>query len=220
MTDNAENSTTTTAENEQPKSGGDKGSATPEAKFTQADIDRIAGDTRKSAKEKAIADFLKDLGLDNVEDVKARIVAAKAKEDADKSEAQKASDRADAADKKRQEVEQRLATYEAERLIGKRDDKITDAAKVAGCTEPTDIIAWAERNEPTALKALMTDDGTVDDKAVAKLIEAARKARPAWFRPATPGSPTTRDGYAPQAGRDARQSDEAATARALRGRVG
>lgn len=220
MTD-AENSTATTAENDKPTGGGVQGSATPEAKtFTQDDVNRMTGEARKDGRTKAMADFLKELGIEKPEDAKSLIAAAKAKEDADKSEAQKATDRADAADKKRIEVEQKLADYEAGQVIAARNAAIVAKATGEKADIPADVLSWLKDNAAADLDALKADEsGKFDDKALKALVEKVRTARPKWFGTSNPGSPSISGGRAIQPGKDARQSDAAATSRALRNRV-
>lgn len=218
MTD-ADNSITSPTDNAPDKGvSASSGSATPELKFTQADLDRIAGDTRKSAKEKAIADFLKDLGVDNADDARAKISAAKAKEDAEKTASEKADAARLKAEAERDALKAQLAGIETQRRVDKRDARITAAARDGGATVPEDVIAWAEKYKADAIKAVMADDGTVDEKGVKALVDAAREARPTWFRPATPGSPSNAGARGVPADTDAKKAAAAYQAQHTRGR--
>lgn len=69
-------------------SAGDK----PEAKFTQADVDRIVGDRARRAEESAVNTLLKELGFEKADDLKALVTDAKKHADDQKTEAQKLQD--------------------------------------------------------------------------------------------------------------------------------
>jgi len=60
-----------------------------DGKFTQEDLDRVAGETRKAGREAAEKELLKELGVEDREALKASLKAAKDAEDAQKTESQK-----------------------------------------------------------------------------------------------------------------------------------
>jgi hypothetical protein len=61
--------------------------------FTQADMDRVAGERGKRAKEAAIKELLQELGIEKVDDLKAVITDTRKKQDAEKSDLQKAQEK-------------------------------------------------------------------------------------------------------------------------------
>jgi len=63
-----------------------------DGKFTQEDLDRIAGESRKAGREVAEKELLKELGVENREAIAATLKAAKDAEDSQKTELQKAQD--------------------------------------------------------------------------------------------------------------------------------
>lgn len=206
MTD-APDITASPTDTEQPKTGSATGSATTEPKFTQADLDRVAGDTRKKARETALAEALKELGVDKLDDAKALVTSAREKADADKTEAQKATDRADAAEKKRLEAEQKLTDLLAKQTLDARNSAIKAAAQAGGMTRPDMAMSWLRDNAASDLDALKAgDDGKYDEKAVKALVEKVRKELPELFKPTSPGSPSLRDGRAPEPGQRAAEA--------------
>jgi hypothetical protein len=63
-----------------------------DGKFTQEDLDRVAGETRKAGREAAEKELLKELGVESREDIGAILKAAKDAEDSQKTELQKTQD--------------------------------------------------------------------------------------------------------------------------------
>lgn len=68
--------------------------------FTQADLDRIAGKTRKEA----LAKFVKELGLDSVDDLKTIIKAKQEADDQARTDLEKANDAKTAAEQREQQA--------------------------------------------------------------------------------------------------------------------
>ena len=76
---------------EPPPTAGKAGTEAPEAKFSQADLDRIAGETRKSAKSAERAALLKELGVEDLDAVKAAMQAAQEAAKAKMTETERAA---------------------------------------------------------------------------------------------------------------------------------
>ncbi len=75
-----------------PTPGGNQGASTAGG-FTQSDIDRLAGNARKEGREAGVKALLEELGLSDLESLKGKVTALAQKEEADKSELQKATDK-------------------------------------------------------------------------------------------------------------------------------
>lgn len=151
-----------------------------------------------TAKRAAVNDFLKDLGFDKADDLKALLTEAKSLKESQMSELQKAQAALDKANQKAAQAEQKAAELEAARVNDRIDTAIRAAATDARAQYPEDVITWA-RQSGKDLAALIDKDGKLDDKGVKALIDEAKKARPAWFGSGGPGSPSNAGGKAPQA---------------------
>ena len=76
---------------------------------------------------------------------------------------------------------------------------VETAATAAGASHAADVVMWLRANRPAELAQIMGEDGTVDDEQVKTLVDACRDARPEWFAPRTPGSPSHGGARAPLA---------------------
>lgn len=178
-----------------------EGQTTPppatEAKFTQADVDRLVGERAVRAKEAAHKELLESLGVEDIEAAKKTIADAKAKAEADLTEIQKANKALEDANKKAEGYEAQIKVMLAKQKLDHRDSKIREAAQTEKAKYPADTISWAEREAKTELDALMAEDGTIDDKAVKALVQAHKKARPELFLGGGVGSPSNTGGTPP-----------------------
>lgn len=150
--------------------------------------DRLA-----QAKRSAVADFLKELGVDKPDDLKTLLADHKALKESQMNELQKAQAALDKATKKAADAEQKAAELEAARLADRMDGAIRSAAAEARAQYPDDVVTWI-RQQGKDLSTLLDQDGKVNDKAVKALIEETKKARPTWFTSGGPGSPSNAGG--------------------------
>jgi DNA-directed RNA polymerase beta subunit len=141
--------------------GGDAGGG--DKKFSQADIDRAAGERAKRAAKTAVADFLKDLGFEKQEDLKSLVDKQKAAADAEKSELDKAKQKAAEEEQKRQSVEQQLQRERVDRLIERE-------ATSLGFADVTDAVALVDRAQ------IAEEEGKVT--GVKEALEALLTAKP------------------------------------------
>lgn len=186
------NETPVTTETQQAQSG----ATTTEKAFTQADLDRIAGETRKSARQAAIADLLKELGVEKPDDLKALVTKTREQEEAQKTEAQKALERAEKAEARAQEAEARAQSIEAQRILDRRDNAIR--AKAGQAHDIDAVLEWANRPaNADLLKKTVGDDGAVSEKAVDELIAAAQKNAAYLWKKGGVGSPSNSNGRVP-----------------------
>ena len=68
--------------------------AAASGKFTQEDMDRVAGDARKDGRSSAEKELLKKFGVENLEAIESVVQAAREAEEANKTELQKAQEEA------------------------------------------------------------------------------------------------------------------------------
>lgn len=186
------NTTSATTDTQQEKTG----TTTAEAKFTQADLDRIAGETRQRATEAARKKLLEELGIEDPAADAELLKAARAQREADKTEMQKAAESATKAIERAEKAEAALAAERSERILDRRNSKIE--AKAGQAHDVKAVLEWATRSENAALLAkTVNEDGTVNEKAVDTLIaECQKNAAHLWKRGGV-GSPSNQLGRVP-----------------------
>jgi len=148
--------------------------------FTQADLDKIAGESRDSGRKAAEKALLDALGVTDVEAAKTALAAAKAAEDAQKTELQRATEERD---RLKAEAE-RAQALAATTLAGA---KIEGALRDAGIN-PARIEAALKLVDHSAVKV----EGLAVE-GVAEAVAALKAATPEWFgssrAPETGGPP-------------------------------
>lgn len=175
--------------------------------LTQDEVNALVGRTRKEARDKAIGGFLEELGFSDADELKAFFADAKKqreeaeqKRQAEMSELEKAQQEIQ---RYRNEVEQakkQAQELEQARRIDKRNAQILTALKDA--EHPGDVLLWIEANAKTELGEVMADDGSIDGKAVERLIAHVKKERPSYFKPTGPGTPSHSGGKVPEVDKD------------------
>lgn len=209
-----QNEAAATTETQQAQTGGNTNA---EAKFTQTDLDRLIGEARQKASDTARKKVYEEIGVDDPLTDKELLAAAKAKREADKTEAQKAVAAAAKEKERADKAEAELAAERQQRIIDRRDRAIEAAATAARAEIPSDVLAWAEKHAPDALAKTVDSDGLVAEKGVKDLLEACRKARPGWFKAGGVGSPGHGGGRARDLGADAEKRARATNQRSIRG---
>lgn len=176
----------------------------PEKGLTQAEVDKIVGktrtDTRKAAQQETIADILKRLGVEKLEDAESILKAHHDKQEADKSEVEKLTGKLAEVETRAKTAEQALTDYQAkvetEKRIAARDSAIK--AALSGVTTKADkVLALLQVQHADAITDVMSDDGKLDEKKITALVETARKAYPEDFGARGVGSPSTIGGRNP-----------------------
>lgn len=194
-TDNENEDTPSTTPDASP--GQDK----EETLFTQDDVNRLMRKTRKAERAAALKELAASQEFESVEEMVALAAEAKSRQADEQTEAQKAQKALEAANAKLAAREQELDAERQARLLDKRNAALRDAAGEADT--PEDVILWATAHAAELVDAILTDNGTIDEKAVTAVIEAAKKARPKWFQhTGTPGSPSVAGGRVPSPGKD------------------
>jgi ATP-dependent Clp protease ATP-binding subunit ClpA len=154
-------------------------------------------DRLKRAEKSALNRLLKELGLDSIDTAKAKLGG---------QPNQPAPETNSELDELRQTLEQLKAESEqlkaekekAEQL--RRDGLVNDAIKTAvkGVKYPDDVVTLIRGNRSIDLSKALKEDGNIDTTVITAAIEEARKSRPEWFAPTTPGSPSNFGGTPPQ----------------------
>ena len=204
------------------------GAANPgstEAKFTQADVDRILNEKleKAPAREARIkADLLKQLGLAEDADfnlLKSTIEDARKRKEADMTESEKAKAELDRERKAKDDALTQLQAERAER----RNDRIaatllSEAAKMKAADAET-VLMYARDKHRAALDAIMGEDGTLDEKKVKTLLETIKSEKALYFQAviAGAGSPSNSGGRVAQGSADAQKRASQNTQKLIRG---
>ena len=145
-----------------------KAKADAEVKFSQAELDRIAGTSRADGRGQATKELLEKLGVDSVEALEARVKAAKDAEDAGKTELQRLEDRAKAAEQERDRASAlALRSVATARLEGSLRDAGIKPERIPAALKLVDL---------GSLKV----EGT-DVSGVSEAIDSVKTASPEWF---------------------------------------
>lgn len=151
------------------------------------------------AEGSALNKLFEGLGVKNADELKALLTTGKS---AIEAEEKRKNDELSATEKLQKQIDKlteerdtALASVEnmkQEARIQTRNAAIMEAAKEA--VNPKDVLRWAEAEMKEALEKVLGEDGTVDDKSIKAIVEAAKKANPHYFQPPRPGSPSNRNG--------------------------
>jgi sulfur carrier protein ThiS len=151
------------------------------AKFTQEQVNEMVGKTRKEARETAIADLLKELGLTSKDEVKSTIVEARKRKESELSEAEKLQAERDKAAKERDDA---IAERDRERTE-RRNDKIAAALSTAAsklqAKDTDDVLRYARDKYADELNAMMDETGAIDTKKVDSLLEKIKADKGHYF---------------------------------------
>jgi alanyl-tRNA synthetase len=174
--------------------------AKPEAKFSQADMDAVAGRRAKEAAASARKALLEELGITNADDpkavdtVRATLTEAQQAKEAKKTAEDKALERIAALEKERDDAKAAAETANATRIADRVNGTLEAVARTAKVQHPEDVVKYIRENLADELAKAVGDDGKFADKAAEKLVELVKKARPNWFAVTGQGSPSNRDG--------------------------
>lgn len=145
---------------------------------------------QETARQQERERLLKELGIEDPAADKELLAAARKRREDEMTEVQKA-----AVDKKKAEddaltFKQQLEAERAERRLERRDNALKDALRGAQVRNVDKTFAVLASLKKSDVDGLMADDGTVDSKKVAALVEAAKKEFAEDFGPVrnTPGT--------------------------------
>jgi hypothetical protein len=187
--------------------------------FTQEDVDRIVKERLKRdglSKTKVLEEFVKELGFEKADDLKATVKAKKEADEAAKSAEQKQIDQINQLMADLDAEKKRAADIESARRADKINSKLEALASASKAQVPDDVVDYLHKNHAEDVNALLAEDGKFDDKAAHDLIEAVRKARTHWFGIQGMGTMSLREGKTTNMQQDQRQRGTAATQRAIK----
>lgn len=133
----------------------------------------------KRAQEKARQEererLFKELGIEDPEGDKELLTAARKRKQDEMSEADKAKTELAKEQATRARLEAELAEERATRRLERRDNALRDALRNAQARNVDKTFAVLASLKKADVDAVLADDGTVDSKKVAALVEAAKK---------------------------------------------
>lgn len=167
--------------------GGGTGGGGDEPRFTQADMDRVAGRARADGRSTAVAEFTEQLGGKTPAEAKAALEAKAeadnaALTDAERARNEAAADRAAAANEKAAAAAERLAVKVERKLIAAGVGTVTGE-------DPDGKKAEAAAAALARAVRLVTLAPDADDTAIDTEIAAVKADVPALFTPTGAGSP-------------------------------
>lgn len=162
-----------------------------EAKFTQADVDRLLGERASRAEEAERKKLFETLGVKDAEEAKAKLKAAKDAEDARLSELDKAKKDAD-------EATAALAKAKADgdAALAKAQRKLMTAAIMAEAVKQNfddaevTSVTVAIANDPTLLALIEADKDADTFKGVDKAVKKVAELHPRWLKGTKPPNGT------------------------------
>lgn len=144
--------------------------AASNGKFTQEDVDRIAGEARKDGRSSAERELLKGLGVENLEAAKSAIEAAKTLEDEKKTELQRVQEEAA---RFREEAESAKAEARNSRIVSATELALRDAG-----INPERVNAALRLVDLSKL-----DVKGADVSGLAEAVTTLKTESPEWFGP-------------------------------------
>lgn len=145
---------------------------------------------------KALSRTFETLGVKDLNELTAKLTAQKEREDAEKTELQKAQDALKAAQDKAAAAEAKAAETARQALEKERNNAILLA--LTGKTDkPQKVLTLLINGHAADVDGVMAADGTVDAQKVSALIDKAKKEYPEDFKSGGPGSPSNAGGRTP-----------------------
>ncbi len=158
--------------------------AASNGKFTQEDLDRIAGESRKDGRTVAEKELLKSLGVESLDAAQAVISAAKQAEEDQKTELQRAQDEAA---RLRDEAEAAKADARSSRISAALDIALRDAG-----LNPERANAAMRLVDTSKLAVEGTDVSGLDDA-----VKELKAQSPEWFGPKISPPDASKSGSGP-----------------------
>ena len=156
------------------------------------------------AEESALDKLFKKLGVKNADDlgtvIKAHADTEKARkeaEDAKKDELQKLADKFSALEAQLSEKDTQLETLLEARQKDTRSRAILKALNTAKANDSEDLLVLLEAKQAELVSAVLGEGDKVDEKAVEKLVKAAKESYARFFAVGLPGAPSNQGGRLP-----------------------
>lgn len=182
----------TATENSGGKTPGSEGGDKPI--MNQAEFERLMKERLMRDREVREKEFLTTYGVTSRDELKTALEAARKRDEADLSEAEKTKKALDKLTAERETAMKELQAEREARKAEKLDMAIIAAAK--GAHNPKLVVSMLRDEQSDALTKAMKEDGTVDTAALDKLIADLRKKEGYLFGGSSPGSPSNSGGKA------------------------
>lgn len=185
------------------KSGVDGQQSVDKVEMPRAAFNTRLADAKKSGSNEAMAEILSGLGVDSLEDLKAKFTRLDELEEKHLTEQEKADREAakrqqefdaqavalEAAETKAKEAELELQRYRTRNAIIEASTKAKDAE---------DVWLWANSEKGKSfLDKIWTEDGTINTDALKALVDACSQDKPHFFGGFGPSTPSNRGATPP-----------------------
>lgn len=159
--------------------------------FTQADLDRIAGQARIEGKTKALNDLLAELGIPDKDSLASLIQDATARQEKELSESQRLQKQLEKLQADLQAKDSELDNIRTQAQQQALENSLLESIRAANAQKPQDVLILLKANGTTGM---MSEDGKPIADTITKAVQAFKKERPEYFRSDNPGSPSNHDG--------------------------
>lgn len=207
MTDNGQQTTTTTQDTTGAATGQTGGERPETLSLTTAQLN----ERLERAQRSTLTKLFEALGVTDVDALKGVIAEHKTLKSASQTEAEKLASAATEAQAKltteataRKAAEDRVKELEAARITDKVDSAITSAAQSAGANNSAHVLKLLRDEKADKVTTLANDKGEVDAKSAETLVNEFKTANPTYFKGGGPGSPPNRGGKTPEPDKDAK----------------
>jgi hypothetical protein len=173
------------------------GQTATEPSFTQDDVNRLVGKTRKEAREAAKLALLEELGIDDLSAIKTVLKQAKEREDAELSETQKLERELQAERQRAAQIEADMQRLRDEQVASKREAAFKQAVTKAGGQDVNRLFILVNAEKSADFTNLFDEQGVVDDKSMDAFIKQVQADYSNYFATAGAGSPSNAGGIAP-----------------------
>lgn len=173
-------------------------------------------DRVQRAKQAAVNDLLKELGMDNADNLKGALKRLADIDEAGKTELEKAQSEAERLKGELEKAQQELEAERQQYRLEKRNALILEKASKLGAKNPRTALIVAEADYPDLLAKTMSEDGKVNAEAADKLLNEVVKANRELFS-VNPSIPSNSGGKVSKDSKAVRDAARRNTARMLRG---
>jgi len=161
-------------------------------RFTQDDVNRIVAERARRASESAIKGLLEAAGLGSADELKSLVEETRKAKEAELSQSERLQKQIDALEQRAKAAEDALKEAEAKR----RRDAAENALRVAASDayDASEVVLLIRATKATEVDAILSEDGSPDEKRARALVDALKKEKAHLFKGAAPGSPSNADG--------------------------
>lgn len=178
---------TTNTPADTPKGGANPGTNQPgnePRSFTQDELNAALARERREQEANAAQRLREKFGLQGSdEEITAMLKKWRDADDAAKSETEKQAEQVKSLETDKATLTKKVAELEAQLKDQERRFAVILAAQDAEAPHAEDVFGWARDNLGEMFKAVLTDEGEIDQEALKKMIDEVKAKRPAFFTP-------------------------------------